>query len=95
MGFCIYNNVLVGVAHAQARHAVRRVAIPDFDIHHGNGDAQIAQVRQTQGAAVYGQTDGRTDGRTDTHTHLYVYMQPGGSGAALCFVPRGDETRLP
>jgi len=41
-GFCLYNNVMVGVAHAQAVYGVRRVAILDFDVHHGNGDAEIA-----------------------------------------------------
>ena len=70
MGFCFYNNVLVGVTHAQARlggslpdpdpgpnprprlsptpnqarHGVGRVAILDFDIHHGNGDSDITEV---------------------------------------------------
>ena len=44
MGICFYNNVLVGVAHAQAKHGVGRVAILDFDVHHGNGDAQISEV---------------------------------------------------
>jgi len=42
MGFCLYNNVLVGVAHAEAVHGASRVAIIDFDVHHGNGDADIA-----------------------------------------------------
>lgn len=42
MGFCVYNNVLVGVAHAQAVHGLGRVAILDFDVHHGNGDENIA-----------------------------------------------------
>jgi acetoin utilization deacetylase AcuC-like enzyme len=37
MGFCIFNNVAVGVAHALARHGLERVAILDFDVHHGNG----------------------------------------------------------
>lgn len=36
-GFCIFNNVAVGVAHAMARHGLERVAIADFDAHHGNG----------------------------------------------------------
>jgi len=48
MGFCFYNNVLVGVAHAQARHGVRRVAILDFDVHHGNGDARISEADPTR-----------------------------------------------
>jgi acetoin utilization deacetylase AcuC-like enzyme len=37
MGFCIFNNVAVGVAHALERHGVQRIAILDFDVHHGNG----------------------------------------------------------
>jgi acetoin utilization deacetylase AcuC-like enzyme len=41
MGFCIFNNVAVGVAHALARHGLQRVAIADFDVHHGNGTEAI------------------------------------------------------
>jgi acetoin utilization deacetylase AcuC-like enzyme len=37
MGFCIFNNVAVGAAHALAAHGLSRVAIADFDVHHGNG----------------------------------------------------------
>ncbi len=41
MGFCIFNNVAVGVAHAMAQHGLQRVAIVDFDVHHGNGTEEI------------------------------------------------------
>jgi acetoin utilization deacetylase AcuC-like enzyme len=41
MGFCIFNNVAVGVAHALAKYGLQRVAIADFDVHHGNGTEQI------------------------------------------------------
>ena len=41
MGFCIFNNVAVGVAHAMAQHGLKRVAIVDFDVHHGNGTEDI------------------------------------------------------
>ncbi|MDH4234327.1 MAG: histone deacetylase family protein [Gallionella sp.] len=41
MGFCIFNNVAVGVAHALAQHGLQRVAIADFDVHHGNGTENI------------------------------------------------------
>jgi len=41
MGFCIFNNVAVGVAHALAQYGLQRVAIADFDVHHGNGTEQI------------------------------------------------------
>ncbi len=41
MGFCLFNNVAVGAAHALAAHGVERVAIADFDVHHGNGTEDI------------------------------------------------------
>jgi len=37
MGFCIFNNVAIGAAHALAAHGLARVAVLDFDVHHGNG----------------------------------------------------------
>lgn len=37
MGFCLFNNVAIGAAHARAQHGLKRVAIIDFDVHHGNG----------------------------------------------------------
>jgi len=41
MGFCIFNNVAVAAAHALAAHGLERVAIVDFDVHHGNGTEDI------------------------------------------------------
>ena len=41
MGFCIFNNVAVGAAHALQAHHLERVAIADFDVHHGNGTEDI------------------------------------------------------
>jgi acetoin utilization deacetylase AcuC-like enzyme len=41
MGFCLFNNVAVGAAHALAAHAIERVAVIDFDVHHGNGTEDI------------------------------------------------------
>ncbi len=41
MGFCLYNNVAVGAAHAMAAHGMKRLAIVDFDVHHGNGTEDI------------------------------------------------------
>ncbi len=41
MGFCIFNNVAVGAAHALDVHGLARVAILDFDVHHGNGTEDI------------------------------------------------------
>jgi len=41
MGFCIFNNVAVAAHHAFATHGLERVAIIDFDVHHGNGTEDI------------------------------------------------------
>lgn len=40
-GFCIFNHVAVGVAHALAKHSLKRIAIIDFDVHHGDGTEAI------------------------------------------------------
>ena len=41
MGFCLFDNVAVGASHALAAHGLKRVAIADFDVHHGNGTQDI------------------------------------------------------
>ena len=41
MGFCLFANVAVGVRHAQAARGVGRVAVVDWDVHHGNGTQAV------------------------------------------------------
>ena len=41
MGFCFFNNVAVGIRHALTVHGIERVALIDFDVHHGNGSEDI------------------------------------------------------
>ena len=43
MGFCFFNNVAVGIRHALSHYHLQRVALIDFDVHHGNGSEQIFQ----------------------------------------------------
>lgn len=41
MGFCFFNNIAVGAAHALSQYPIKRIAIVDFDVHHGNGTEDI------------------------------------------------------
>lgn len=44
MGFCLFNQIAVGARHALAVHSLSRVAIVDFDVHHGNGTQSIFEA---------------------------------------------------
>ena len=41
MGFCLFNNIAVGALHARAAHGLEKIAVVDFDVHHGNGTQAV------------------------------------------------------
>jgi acetoin utilization deacetylase AcuC-like enzyme len=44
MGFCLFNSAVVGAMRARTKHGAERVAIVDFDVHHGNGSQAVAEA---------------------------------------------------
>lgn len=45
-GFCLFNNIAIGAEHALAVHGLQRIAIVDFDVHHGNGTQEWAEKKK-------------------------------------------------
>src|SRR6266704_4348695 len=48
MGFCLFNNIAVAAAYAIEKKGIERVAIVDFDVHHGNGTEDMFSARRWQ-----------------------------------------------
>ncbi|MEM8954550.1 MAG: histone deacetylase [Verrucomicrobiota bacterium] len=78
MGFCVFNHIAVGARHAQAAHGIERVAIVDWDVHHGNG---------TQGIFV------EDESVFFFSTHQYPWY-PGTGAASERGLGRGEGTVL-
>jgi acetoin utilization deacetylase AcuC-like enzyme len=86
MGFCLFNNVAIGAAQARAEHGTGRVAVVDFDVHHGNGtqsmfwdDADLFYASSHQSPAYPG-----TGAASETGAHGNIVNVPlaPGSGSA-------------
>ncbi len=43
MGFCLFNNIFIAARHAQTTHDIKKIAIVDFDVHHGNGTQDLVR----------------------------------------------------
>src|SRR3546814_9924673 len=73
MGFCLFNNVAVAAVHAREAHGMRRPAVIDFDVHHGNGTQAMFWndpamfYASTHQYPLYPGT-GRPDERSEEHT---------------------------
>jgi acetoin utilization deacetylase AcuC-like enzyme len=85
MGFCIFNNVAVGAAHALAAHGLERVAIVDFDVHHGNGTEHIfaAEPRVLFCSTFQHPFYPHTGAETDTPHIVNVPLPAGADGAVF------------
>ena len=88
MGFCIFNNAAIAARHAQLAHGAERVAIVDFDVHHGNGTQEIfwsdpsVLYASTHQMPLYPGTGAR--GETGEHgTIVNAPLAPGAGGAAF------------
>jgi acetoin utilization deacetylase AcuC-like enzyme len=81
MGFCFFNNVAVGIAHALAELGIERVALIDFDAHHGNGSEDIFAG------------DERVLMVSTFERGLYPYNGEEPTGPNLCNVPLDRYTR--
>jgi acetoin utilization deacetylase AcuC-like enzyme len=87
MGFCFFSNAAIGALHAKDAHAFARVAVIDFDVHHGNGTQEILWDRPGMFYASTHQRDafpytGRPEetGRPDGAKIVNVPL-PAGSGS--------------
>jgi acetoin utilization deacetylase AcuC-like enzyme len=98
MGFCFLNNAAVGALHARARHGLQRIAVVDFDVHHGNGtqriferDPQLFYASTHQSPAYPG--TGSAEERGISGNIVNVPLPPGADGGV--FRAAYEKTILP
>lgn len=75
MGFCLFNNIAVGARHALNQYGCQRVAIVDFDVHHGNGTEDIFEL------------DTKVLYASSYQSPLFPYPDPGASHDNIIHMP--------
>ena len=85
MGFCIFNNIAIGALHALEAHGLARVAVVDFDVHHGNGTQAVAMKEprlffaSTHQSPLYPGT-GQAEDRGPADNVVNAPLPPGADG---------------
>ncbi len=88
MGFCLFNNVAIGALHARKAHNLKRIAVIDFDVHHGNGTEAVfgpdpdLLYASTHQSPLYPGT-GQASFTGAAHNVVNVPIRPGGGGEEL------------
>lgn len=84
MGFCFFNNIAVAVMHALEHHKLKRVAIIDFDVHHGNGTEDIFRHDERVMLCSSFQHPFYPNSGADTHNqHILNLPLPAGTSGKL------------